>query len=89
VNCVQDSTGYQTSEAWGYNPGNLPGHESLPDWKWKVHQGETFFWEDSISEWADDAGNDHRAYIFANAGSNNDGPQGIQISSEGTGMYQL
>ena len=85
VNCVQ-STGYQTQQAWGYNPGTLPGLRTGPDFIHQINGGSSYYYEGQTTAWSDDAGNEHEAYIFSNANSNNDGPQGIQVSAEGTGM---
>lgn len=85
VNCF-GSDGSQSQEVWGYQYGHLPGLNTGPDEAHLIHIGGSYYYEGQVTSWTDSSGTPHKAYIFPNADSDNDGPQGIQVSTENTGM---
>ncbi len=85
VNCIS-SNGDQMQQAWGYQYGHLPGLNNGPDEIHVIHEGGSYYYEGQTTTWTDSSGNVHKAYIFPNADSDNDGPQGIQVSNEEKGM---
>lgn len=85
VNCF-GSNGQQTQEIWGYQYGNLPGLNNGPDESHLINIGSSYYYEGKTTTWTDSSGSVHKAYIFPNGGSNNGGPQGIQVSNEHSGM---
>ena len=88
VNCA-DSNGNQRQEVWGWQYGNLPGLYSVPNEGHLINIGSAYYYEGQITTWTDGSGTIHKAYIFPGADSDNNGPQGIQVSEEYTGMKLL
>lgn len=52
VNCVEDSTGYETAEAWIWWVGNHPSTTSPPNGKYKVFEGGPYYWENAVTKFS-------------------------------------
>jgi hypothetical protein len=84
VNC-QDPNGLQSAELWAWSEGNNPTQTGTPDYKYKVNSGGPYYWEGRITTYPDFFTRQHQTYIYQQANTYNEGPQGIQVSSEDAG----
>lgn len=53
VDCVRNSDGYQTAEAWQWLTGNAPTDTGAPSWKYKVVEGGSYYWEGKSTSFYD------------------------------------
>jgi hypothetical protein len=88
VNCVENSNGLQFETAIRWDNGNPPTGTGGPNAYYSVVWGGSYYWEGQTTSFTDyDSGAVHQAYIFPGVSTNQDGPLGIQVSSESSGSW--
>jgi hypothetical protein len=87
VNCVRNSDGHQTEEAWRWDAGNPPSTYRDPSYKVTLVDGSGYFWEGKTTPWYDAQQNrDFDAFIMDGVSTNQDGPLGVSTTIDGNGQ---